>query len=72
MLVVEAVLPEGPAYEKLEEGDILLTVNGEYITKFVPLEEMLDSNVGKEVEITVERGGKPLTFRICVGDLHAM
>lgn len=72
VLVVETVLPEGPTHGKLEEGDILLTINGEYVTRFVPLEEMLDSNVGKELVFKIERGGKPMEFTVTVGDLHAM
>lgn len=72
LLVAETVLPEGPAHKKLEEGDILLTMNGEYITKFVPFESMLDSNVGNEVTVGIERGGKPMDLTISVGDLHAM
>ncbi|KAI7865276.1 trypsin-like cysteine/serine peptidase domain-containing protein [Spinellus fusiger] len=72
MLVVETVLPKGPAYKKMEEGDILLSMNGEYITKFVPLEEMLDSHVGEIIRIGIERGGESMEFDICVGDLHAI
>lgn len=72
LLVTETVLPEGPAHKKLEEGDILLTINGEYITKFVPFEAMLDSNVGKEITVCIERGGKPMELKITVGNLHAM
>ncbi|KAI9008742.1 trypsin-like cysteine/serine peptidase domain-containing protein [Phycomyces nitens] len=72
MLVVETVLPEGPAYKKMEEGDILLTINDEYITKFVPFEEMMDSNVGKTIRIGIERGGEPMELEICVGNLHAI
>ncbi|OAD73441.1 hypothetical protein PHYBLDRAFT_133851 [Phycomyces blakesleeanus NRRL 1555(-)] len=72
MLVVETVLPEGPAHKKMEEGDILLTINGEYITKFVPFEEMMDSNVGKTIRIGIERGGEPMELDICVGNLHAI
>lgn len=72
LLVAETVLPEGPAHKKLEEGDILLTINGEYITKFVPFESMLDSNVGNEVTIRIERGGKPMEITVKVEDLHSM
>lgn len=72
LLVAETVLPEGPAHKKLEEGDILLTINGEYITKFVPFESMLDSNVGKDIVVNIERGGKQMELTITVGDLHAM
>ncbi|KAI8989322.1 trypsin-like cysteine/serine peptidase domain-containing protein [Pilobolus umbonatus] len=72
LLVVESVLPGGPAYKKIEEGDILLTINGEYITKFVPFEEMLDSNVGNDIQMTVERGGQLIELTVHVGDLHAI
>lgn len=72
LLVVETVLPEGPGYQQLEEGDILLTMNGDYITKFVPFEAMLDSHVGQEIKVGIERGGKPMELLIRVGDLHAM
>lgn len=72
LLVVETVLPQGPGYGKLEEGDILLSINGDYITKFVPLEEMLDSHVDSEMTMVIERGGKEMEFTIVVGDLHTM
>ncbi|KAI7875288.1 trypsin-like serine protease [Lichtheimia hyalospora FSU 10163] len=72
VLVVETVLPEGPTHGKLEEGDILLTINGEYVTRFVPLEHTLDSNVGKDLVFKIERGGKPMEFTVTVGDLHAI
>jgi pro-apoptotic serine protease NMA111 len=43
VLIASVVLPEGPADGSLSEGDVLIKINGEYVTKFVPLEEMLDS-----------------------------
>ncbi|KAG1459337.1 hypothetical protein G6F56_006183 [Rhizopus delemar] len=54
----------------LEEGDILVTMNGEYVTKFVPFEDTLDSNVTKEIIVEIERGGKPMQLKINVGSLH--
>ncbi|KAI1317355.1 hypothetical protein EDD11_008535 [Mortierella claussenii] len=72
MLVAETVLPKGPAADCLEEGDILVSINGELITKFVPLEDCLDRNVGKEIEIVAERGGEQRTFKITVQDLHSI
>ncbi|KAI9321338.1 trypsin-like cysteine/serine peptidase domain-containing protein [Dichotomocladium elegans] len=72
MLVVATVLPDGPAYGKLQEGDVLLTVNGNYITKFVPLEAIFDSHIDKDIEIAVDRGGKDICYTIRVGDLHAI
>lgn len=72
MLAVDQVIPGSPAAGKLAPGDILVSINGELITEFVPLEVLLDSHVGEEIEIRVERGGRPLTYQILVGDLHAI
>lgn len=43
LLVVEVVLPKGPASSVLEEGDVLVSINGKKLTQFVVLEEFLDS-----------------------------
>lgn len=72
MLTVEQVIPGSPAAGKLEPGDILLRINGELVTEFVPLEAMLDDLVGSEIEIEVERGGKSISRSIVVADLHAI
>ena len=72
MLVAVIVLPEGPADKKIEEGDVLIKVNGEILTQFVRLDDILDSSVGKTVKILVQRGGKDLEFELQVGDLHAI
>jgi S1-C subfamily serine protease len=72
MLVVEQVLPEGPADGRLREGDVLVTVDGAQVTGFVPLEAVLDDRVGATVRLGIERGGKPMEFELPVGDLHAI
>ncbi|CAM0138046.1 hypothetical protein VKS41_001267 [Umbelopsis sp. WA50703] len=72
MLVAETIVPKGPASKFMEEGDVLLTINGEYITKFGPFESVLDSNVDKDVVIGIERGGEYKEFTLRVGDLHAI
>lgn len=72
MLVVETVLPSGPSSQFLEEGDILISINGQNITKFVPVEECLDENIGELISIMVERGGEEMEFQIMVQDLHSM
>jgi len=72
MLTVGNVIPDSPAAGKLAPGDILVGVNGELITEFVPLEAILDANVGQEIEIAVERGGKHITSKVVVEDLHAI
>jgi pro-apoptotic serine protease NMA111 len=72
MLTVQEVIPQSPADAKLEPGDILLRVNGELITEFVPLAAVLDTHVGETVAIELERGGRRVTERLPVTDLHAI
>ena len=72
MLTVEQVIPDSPAAGKLAPGDILIRVNGELTTEFVPLEAVLDSHVGQEIEIEIERGGKQLIHTVRVDDLHSI
>ncbi|OTB08159.1 hypothetical protein M426DRAFT_19304 [Hypoxylon sp. CI-4A] len=72
MLVAEIILPEGPSHNKIEEGDVLLKVNGEMITQFIRLDDILDSSVGKTIQVTLQRGGEDIDVDIEVGDLHAI
>ncbi|MEQ1572081.1 MAG: trypsin-like peptidase domain-containing protein, partial [Myxococcota bacterium] len=72
MLVVDQVVPGGPAADRLRPGDILVRADGRLITNFVALEQVLDGAVGRAVKVEVERGGKPLSFELTVGDLHAI
>lgn len=72
MLVAEIILPEGPADGKLEEGDVLLQVNGELLTQFIRLDDILDTSVGQSVRLLVQRGGQNVELECQVGDLHAI
>ena len=72
MLVAEVILPKGPAHRELEEGDVLVQVNGELLTQFARLDEILDSSVGQKVKILVQRGGADIEIELDVGDLHAI
>lgn len=72
MLTVDQVIPGSAASKVLAPGDILIRVNGELVTRFVPLEAMLDSNVGEEIDVEIERGGKTINAQIRVDDLHAI
>ncbi len=72
MLVAEVVLPEGPGDKKIEEGDVLIKVNGELLTQFVRLDSILDSSVGKKVEVLVQRGGQDFQVELDVCDLHSI
>ncbi|KAI0899750.1 Pro-apoptotic serine protease NMA111 [Annulohypoxylon nitens] len=72
MLVAEIILPKGPSHNKIEEGDVLLKVNGEMITQFIRLDDILDSSVGKTIQVTLQRGGRVIDIPIEVGDLHSI
>ncbi len=72
LLVVEQVIPESAASSLLEPGDVVVEVDGKLIAEFVPLAAVLDAAVGREVTVTVERGGQRLERRVLVDDLHAI
>ena len=72
MLVVQELIVDSPADLKLEPGDILVGLEGRLVTDFSELAEVLDSNVGEEISVEVERGGVSMTHVITVSDLHAI
>lgn len=72
LLVVDQVMPDGPADLWLQPGDVLLTVDGKTITTFVPLDEIMDTSVGKSVALGIVRGGKPMTVNMKVQDLYSL
>src|SRR5690348_244644 len=70
MLVVSEVLPGGPGDGTLQPGDVLVRVNGKLVSEFEPLEQVIDDSVGGSIDLDLERGGKPLSAKLNVGDLH--
>ncbi|KAK5784420.1 hypothetical protein PVK06_038944 [Gossypium arboreum] len=72
MLVVDSVVPGGPARNHLEPGDVLVRVNREVITQFLRLETLLDDSVEQNIELEIERGGTPLSVQLVVQDLHSI
>jgi S1-C subfamily serine protease len=72
MLVVDEVVPGGPADGKLEVGDILLGVEEVSLTSFTPLEALLDDRIGRQIAIEVERAGETLSTSIPVKDLDSV
>ncbi|MBS3903351.1 MAG: trypsin-like peptidase domain-containing protein [Anaplasmataceae bacterium] len=66
----EAVLPKSPADEAgLKEWDIILTFNGEKITKDKPLGDYLNQHeAGDKVKLTVQRGDKTLTVKLTLDE----
>jgi S1-C subfamily serine protease len=72
MLTVGQVIPDSAAAGKLAPGDILIRINGELVTEFVPLAAVLDNRVGEEIEIELERGGQTIVHSVMVDDLHSI
>ena len=66
MLVVDSVVPGGPADGALEPGDVLARLQGRVIVHFLPMEALLDSHVSQHVTVEVERGGQLLTRSVLV------
>lgn len=66
MLVVDSVIPAGPADGLLEPGDVLVRILGEVIVHFLPMEALLDDHVGQHVSVEIERGGQLLVQHILV------
>lgn len=72
LLVVDQVLAGSPAKSLLEPGDILLSLDGQPVARFGPLEQVLDSRVGETIAVTVARDGEEVTVELSVEDLHAI
>ncbi|KAF2194739.1 nuclear serine protease HtrA2/Nma111 [Zopfia rhizophila CBS 207.26] len=72
MLVAEHVIPKGPADSKVREGDILIKVNDEALTRFVDLESILDDNVGSKISLLLLRWGKECTVEVEVSNLDTL
>ena len=70
LLVVEQVLPGAAADGLLRPGDILVKVQDRLISEFVPIEALLDDNVGNSVSVAIERGGEQLEYELRVDNLH--
>lgn len=70
MLVVGEVQPGSLAEKALEPGDILVRMNGELVTSFEPLDQILDENVGARIKLELQRGGQTRTAELPVQDLY--
>lgn len=72
MLVVDDILPGGSADGHLEIGDIIVEIDGDFVTQFVQLEQIFDNHVGESLNLIVERNGEELDVNVEVQDLHAI
>ncbi|MBM4219103.1 MAG: PDZ domain-containing protein [Gammaproteobacteria bacterium] len=72
MLVVTEVQPGASAERQLEVGDVLVAVDGRTMADFDTLDALLDESVGRQIELTVVRGGGTRRVMLPVQDLHAI
>lgn len=72
LLVVGITIPETEAFEFLRVNDILLSIDGKPVVLFSEMEEILNANVGKKIQVSVIRFGQELTFELNVYDLSAI
>jgi len=69
MLVVDGVQPGSPADKVLAPGDILVAINGKPVPEFFALEDVLDTHVGEQINVEVQRGTSSLRHSIGVQSL---
>jgi S1-C subfamily serine protease len=72
MLVVTEVQPGAAADRQLEVGDVLVAVDGRPMADFDPFDALLDESVGRQIELTVVRGGGTRRVNLPVQDLNAI
>lgn len=72
MLVVSEVQAGSQAEKIVEPGDILVRLNGELLAGFDALAQVLDDGVGKNVKLSIERGGQALEREMRVEDLYSI
>lgn len=68
MVVVDNVVPGSPCAGVIEAGDVLVEVNGQVVTHFLNIEELLDNAAedrmaggSGKVQLLLERGGKSVS-----------
>ncbi len=72
MLVVKSIIPDSPASETLEIGDVLLSINEKPTINFLNLESELNKNVNQPLQLEVLRRGLSLSFQVEVSDLESI
>src|SRR5277367_187022 len=72
MLVVDDVQPGSSADGILAPGDILVAVDGKPVPEFFALEDVLDSHVGQQINVEIQRGDETLQHALDVQSLAAI
>ncbi len=72
MLAVKEVQPGSASDGVLEPGDVLVRIDGRYVTEFLSFDSIIDAAVGTTVTLELQRGGETLSRTLPVEDLHAI
>ncbi|KAJ1799782.1 hypothetical protein LPJ59_001585, partial [Coemansia sp. RSA 2399] len=70
MLKIDKILPDGPSFNVLAVGDILISANGKAIPGFSELFEIMDASVDKQVRLRVFRKGQFCSHSVVVGNIY--
>jgi len=65
---VGAIVPDRPADGKLEPGDRILSVDGDEVTSFPEVQEIISRRAGKPVKLELERDGKRIDVTVTPAD----
>lgn len=64
-ILITQVLPNTPAAQaQLQEGDFITAVNGEKMDNIFELQELIEDNLGQEIEMTLLRQEEPYTVNL--------
>ncbi|KAJ2698276.1 hypothetical protein FB645_005682 [Coemansia sp. IMI 203386] len=72
VLMVQKIIPMGPADGKLKVGDIVIAINKTPIPGFIEMSDIVDGSVGKKISIRVFRNKKLFDIEILVQDAYAI
>ena len=72
LLVAETILKDGPGYNLIKEGDVLISINDQRISSFIQVDDIFDNSVGKEVTIHIQRSGIDHVIKTVIQDLHSI
>ncbi|KAJ2482316.1 hypothetical protein EV174_003237 [Coemansia sp. RSA 2320] len=70
VLIIDKILPGGPADGKLQVGDIILSAESKPIPGFPDLFGIIDASVGRQIDIRVASHGEHKTVAVTVQDLY--
>ena len=63
--IVDKVIEGGPAYiAGIQPGDKIIEINGKKVNLPEEIARIVNESLGKKLKVTVERGGKHLTFEV--------